>query len=794
MKNIYSGVEKSIKELQSIFKNADDKDEKLKQFNQEALKVFQQLERKSLKELESLKNNEEWENFTIAFYGETGAGKSTLIECLRMFFKEQSKVDQQERFKQLYSNYQKNYQNDERNKQAILKELHSLQDGAIIGDGRSDFTLKTQSYPFQYNHQNFTLLDVPGIEGREQKVIDQISNATQKAHAIFYVTKTPNPPQKGEERKEGTIEKIQRQLDSQTEVWTIYNKPITSPRALKDELINENEKGSLKILNEKMKGILGKHYMGYKAVSAQAAFYGLSQALIPETDFDEKKQKFLEIFKVEELLLYKSHFKQLVEFIAEELLKNSHAKIIESNCNKALKVVEELQKAIKITIEKRIDPMIKDMQEHQQEAHYNLDRSKEKFISDLEKSAFSKINQFESDFRIEMHERIEEGIGNDECKKIFDNELKQRETKLIENIERRFKECVERFDEEIKEDIERFKERIKDSLAIIERIGIDSGNFDFNMDSGIDIMGLFSSIGGLVLLFLTPIVGEFALIAGVGLALVGIGKAVWGFFDSDYKKSQQRKEVDKKLDEVCEKIAEKVGSQIESGKKDRLDKSMKIDHKESSDEVKIYDIDDEIELVDTPGLFGFEKKEHDNGKIERYKDITKKYISEAHLILYVLNPSNPIKESHKDDLNWLFRTLNLLSRTIFVISRFDEEADIEDEKDYNKRFEIKKENIQNRLNKLISLSEKEKESLIIVAVAANPFDLGVEHWLKHKEEFQKLSHIKALQDATQKKIKENGGKLTIIEEAKKASFKMWSIGKCHPQNKRCKILIEKWNI
>ncbi|GAA8619384.1 50S ribosome-binding GTPase [Helicobacter pylori] len=161
-------------------------------------------------------------------------------------------------------------------------------------------------------------------------------------------------------------------------------------------------------------------------------------------------------------------------------------------------------------------------------------------------------------------------------------------------------------------------------------------------------------------------------------------------------------------------------------------------------------------------------KTHDSGKTERYKDITKKYISEAHLILYALNPSNPIKESHKDDLNWLFRTLNLLSRTIFVISRFDEEADVEDEEDYNKRFKIKKENIQNRLDELISLSEEEKESLAIVAVVANPFDLGVEHWLKHQEEFRKLSHIKALQDATQKKIKENGGKLTIIEEAKKS--------------------------
>ncbi len=138
-------------------------------------------------------------------------------------------------------------------------------------------------------------------------------------------------------------------------------------------------------------------------------------------------------------------------------------------------------------------------------------------------------------------------------------------------------------------------------------------------------------------------------------------------------------------------------------------------------------------------------------------------------------------------MNWLFRTLNLLSRTIFVISRFDEEADIEDEEDYNKRFKTKKENIQNRLDDLISLSEKEKEGLSIVAVAANPYDLVVEYWLKHKEEFQKLSHIKTLQDATQKKIKENGGKLTIIEEAKKSViqdviYKQMTLAKKEQQN------------
>ncbi|EMG84025.1 hypothetical protein L6504_04500 [Helicobacter pylori] len=314
--------------------------------------------------------------------------------------------------------------------------------------------------------------------------------------------------------------------------------------------------------------------MGYKAVSAQAAFYGLSQALIPGTDFDKNKQKFLEIFKVEELLLYKSHFKPLVEFITEELIKNSCAKIIQSNCNKALKVVEQLQNTIKTTIEKRIDPGIKETQEHQQEARFNLDRSTDKFISDLKKSAFSKIDQFKFDIGEIMEERIEKGVEDEECERIFNNECEQRVKELDENIKQRFKECEERFDEQIKEDIERFKERVKDSLKMLERISMDSGNFDsnsiFNFASSIDTMGLFASIGGLVLLLLTPVVGEFALIAGVTLALVGVGKSVWGFFDSDYKKSQQRKGVDKNLHQICEKIAESVKSRIENYKKGAL--------------------------------------------------------------------------------------------------------------------------------------------------------------------------------------------------------------------------------
>ncbi len=202
----------------------------------------------------------------------------------------------------------------------------------------------------------------------------------------------------------------------------------------------------------------------------------------------------------------------------------------------------------------------------------------------------------------------------------------------------------------------------------------------------------------------------------------------------------------------------------------RLDKaSMNISHQESSNEVKVYDVGSDFVLIDTPGLFGFKEQfNEDTQAVEKYKDMTKKYISEAHLILYVMNSTNPIKESHKADLEWLFRTLNLLERTVFVLSRFDEVADVEDEDDYAANVEVKRQSVRARLDDLIALTSLEHDALNIVAVAANPFDMGTEYWLDNPEKFRALSHISELQDATSDKIEKSGGALALSEETKKS--------------------------
>ncbi|GAA9173129.1 hypothetical protein BTM356_12830 [Helicobacter pylori] len=105
-----------------------------------------------------------------------------------------------------------------------------------------------------------------------------------------------------------------------------------------------------------------------------------------------------------------------------------------------------------------------------------------------------------------MYERIEKDIGNKECKEIFENEREQGMKELDRTIEGLVKKCEEQFSKDIKEEIGQFEEKIKNSLVMLNHINIDSG-FDpiSNIHSGIDKLGLFVSIGGLILLLAVPV-------------------------------------------------------------------------------------------------------------------------------------------------------------------------------------------------------------------------------------------------------------------------------------------------
>ncbi|EPZ74464.1 RNA polymerase-binding protein RpbA [Helicobacter pylori] len=74
-------------------------------------------------------------------------------------------------------------------------------------------------------------------------------------------------------------------------------------------------------------------------------------------------------------------------------------------------MIEKLQKAIVTTIDRQIDPTIKEIKDGLLETYSNLDRSRNKFVSNLNNSVSKEIERFKTDFRIEMYERIEKDIG-----------------------------------------------------------------------------------------------------------------------------------------------------------------------------------------------------------------------------------------------------------------------------------------------------------------------------------------------------------------------------------------------
>lgn len=195
-------------------------------------------------------------------------------------------------------------------------------------------------------------------------------------------------------------------------------------------------------------------------------------------------------------------------------------------------------------------------------------------------------------------------------------------------------------------------------------------------------------------------------------------------------------------------------------------KDMKIDTNESSDALAIYrpdNLQDRCEIVDTPGLFGDKEKAAENGAVVQYGDITKNYISEAHLIFYVVDATNPLKDSHQDIVRWVLRDLNKLSSTIFVINKMDEVADLRDPEEFEQQSAIKKTNLLNKLQRFVELTPAEREAINVVCVASNPNSRGLDFWLEQKDLYDQRSRIGELKLVTQQ-VLDGSGRDTLIKK------------------------------
>lgn len=631
------------------------------------------------KEFNELKKLSEWKKFTIAFYGETNAGKSTLIEALRLFLKEESKIESQNKFKilaeksglteedfcrvrqiiinkehaieevkeilnkldqkyaepimraevdihhltELLGEIKKNQKwwqrlislfipikekeelvakqqllsevKAEKKKEsedfkdrlkALLQEkedaetenarlireveiLKEFADGQIIGDGRSDFTRNNTSFSFKYNNHEFVLIDVPGIEGDENVVRTSIEEAVKKAHAVFYVTRTAHPPQthEGEKgNKKGTLEKMKEHLGAQTEVWTIYNHAVNNPRSLKKPLIGQGEKDGLRALDEKLKQELVEKYCQSLIVSARPAYLGLTECILPGGKEANEQRKFLDRFGTRDKILELSGLPDFVEKLSSEIIVDYRNKIKRSNLNKAYQALDSSICDLKALNRK----FNEDRQKLRGEVLNSQARIRvlmEQFSGSLDSLRGKILQAFQNEIRASLYNEIDKDISNDTFKRNLKNEMELRARALENKLRNSIEFEANKFGEELSRIIKRTSVHLNNIVnEKSNSFNLKNFNLDIKIDNGLDLLGLVSSgvavVTGALLLASNPAGWTFAFVGGVLAvvgALIGATKSIVGFFSSDYKKSQQRKETDN----AVRKAANQIGNEME---------------------------------------------------------------------------------------------------------------------------------------------------------------------------------------------------------------------------------------
>lgn len=446
----------------------------------------------------------------------------------------------------------------------LLADLEKHVDGDIIGDGRADFTRETRRYDLQLDDQCFTLLDVPGIEGKEALVLDQIGQAVQKAHAVFYVTNQAAPPQTGagEEHHKGTLEKIKEHLGAQTEVWTVFNKKITNAKLALGErpLTSSDEDASLADLDEKMREHLGTHYRGTFPLTALSGFLASTDHFLPDTQHTRRRDKMLADFSKEELL-QKSRLPDFVHLLGSNLLKDAGNKINRSNLNKAGRVLDSTTDSINVA-HQSFATLSEALRKDSDGAKAQLDSSFQSLNRRLEARGSALIDQFSSSVRNDVYARIDEDISDGD----FKSELRTIMETCAKNLGLRLPETlgkeVEVFRKSAEDIIKRFEEQANELTGIYTQLDGTRLNSDFTfnikIDSGINVVGLVAGIVGLVFAVATGGASLLLTIASASSVVLSIGKAVYKFFSTDYKKSQQRNATDENLRSACEQLRESL--------------------------------------------------------------------------------------------------------------------------------------------------------------------------------------------------------------------------------------------
>lgn len=482
-------IKKAYKNLQEILQSTQrdvfDLNGVNSQFNTVKGKIafaFDSKIKEAKKELDVALKDTVWDNLVIAFFGETNAGKSTIIETFRILF------------------------DDKRKKE----------DGLIVGDGRHDFTKTYEEYHLSIAGHPFTLIDVPGIEGNESEFKDVIKTALHKAHCIFYVQGHNKKPDRA------TAEKIKKYLGDWVKVYSIYNvRGGVSNYDEEEERETLITSGILKaesLIRAEFKTILGDVYAGHVtlqgllAMSAKASFSSKREDLI------RGQQKLLKYFggSADKVLEF-SQFKTLITLV-EQKSSNFKSEIIEANKQKLISLAGNIATDIEQVMESQKN-YLANLESNLRTINREVcNNSMDSALRNITNKTRNAITSAYGELKSEIFDLIDNEPSN------INQLAEQYQEDVIENLENRIKSIV---NDELKKVRDTANRKIKD----LDGVNIKPIQFNQSIDleTEIDFSGALGELGidlADVLSWTAKTAGTAATGALVGSFIPGIGTLI----------------------------------------------------------------------------------------------------------------------------------------------------------------------------------------------------------------------------------------------------------------------------
>ena len=468
----------------------------------------------SMNKLGEIKTGARWDKLVIAFFGETNAGKSTIIETFRILFDESRNRAEKEG------------------------------DGLIVGDGRSDFTKVYEEYNLKINGKEFILIDVPGIEGQEEDFRDEIKRALNQAHCVFYVQGKNKKPDVN------TAEKIKNYLSNWVNVYSIFNVRNNAEyydeseerETLETEAVRKNEQ----LIQDTFRNILGNIYKGNITLQALLAMCAYGRFPSTREKLRRSQKKLLGYFGSGDAVLRFSRFDRIMQLVDE---KSEHYtdEIVEANKQKLIAQYRKVYQGLV------------DMMAQQQR---DIDRLKERLIRfdvDMNMSFEETIRAIRNRMAYE-HTKVFDDFKREVCDVLDDDYNKEDSEKEIQQRAERLFEAYTMESKIIVEyEFSRLEEKIRERRRELDNIQIGGLHIDIsslempNLDEAFDKMGLnFGDVFG----FATTVGGTalaFSVIPGFGTLIgAGVGLLLWGgkqLFLGDSKREEAKNEARKRIDE-----------------------------------------------------------------------------------------------------------------------------------------------------------------------------------------------------------------------------------------------------